>query len=97
MARVIKKRARQYNLPIVIEPCQEGGFFGRCPVLTGCHVEAETIAEAIEFLEDAIKQYVISCREHGDSLPAEIEAYETDAACEEKLPVNFILPVRLAI
>ena len=59
----------------MIEPCPEGGFFGRCPALAGCNVEAETIAEAVEFLEDAIKQYVISCREHGDALPAEIGAY----------------------
>lgn len=97
MEKVVKKRARQYNLPIVIEPCKEGGFFARCPVLPGCHVEAETIAEAIEFLEDAIKAYVASCREHGDSLPVEIEAYETDKSLEKKLPVNFMLPVRVAL
>lgn len=97
MRKVLRKRARQYNLPIVIEPCKEGGFFARCPVLPGCHVEAESIAEAVEFLEDAIKVYVASCREHGDPLPAEIAAYQTEKSLEKKMPVNFMLPVRMAL
>lgn len=97
MKKALRKTSKQYNLPIIIEPCEEGGFFARCPVLPGCHVEAESISQALEFIEDAIRAYVESCREHKDSLLSEIAAYENEEKIAKKLPLSLILPVKLSL
>jgi len=44
-----------YLYPIVIEPCEEGGFYASCPVLQGAHAEGETYAETLENLESIMK------------------------------------------
>lgn len=44
-----------YLYPIIIEPCEEGGFFARCPVVQGAHAQGETYAETLENLESVIK------------------------------------------
>jgi len=92
----IKKKLTQYNLPVFIEPCEEGGYFASCPSLAGCFVEAETIPQAIEYLEDTVEQFIKSYKKHGDPLPAEIKALQTKSAKEEYFPISLFLPVRLA-
>ena len=47
---------RQYRL--VIEPCEEGGYFGRCPDLQGCYVQGETYQETLAELKAAIAAHV---------------------------------------
>jgi len=68
MARKIRRKVTKYNLPIVIEPCEEGGYFTRCPVFPGCFVESETTPQALEYIEDAIRLFIESHKELGDSL-----------------------------
>ena len=58
----MRKRKTQLY-PIVIEYLAEGGYYAECPVLPGCHVEANTYAEAVENLEDAIRIFLDSYRE----------------------------------
>jgi predicted RNase H-like HicB family nuclease len=43
---------------IVIEPCEEGGYFAYCPLLQGCHAEGETFGEVIDNLKDVIKAHL---------------------------------------
>jgi len=43
-----------YLYPIIMEPCEEGGFFAKCPTLQGVHAEGETYAEALENIESVI-------------------------------------------
>lgn len=90
----IKKRLTQYNLPVFIEPCEEGGFFGSCPTLPGCFVEADNLGQAISYLEDAISKFIQSYKERGDPLPESIKYFE---AREEKtsFSVSLFLPVQL--
>ena len=44
--------------PIIIESCEEGGYFAHCPILQGCHVEGETLGEVIDIIHDVIKVHV---------------------------------------
>ena len=44
-----------YLYPTIIEPCEEGGFFAKCPLLQGAHAQGETYAETLENLESVIK------------------------------------------
>lgn len=44
----------QYHFPVIIEQCEEGGYFGECPSLAGCRVQGESYEETMNELEAAI-------------------------------------------
>lgn len=88
------RRHSLYNLPIVIEPCEEGGYVAICPSLPGCHVEADTVPQVMEYLEDAIKTYIQSLKAHGDSIPKELEAMEADQSARN-IPMSFVWPFQV--
>ncbi len=48
----------KYKLPIEVESLAEGGFLAVCPILQGCHAEGETIAEALENVEDVARNII---------------------------------------
>jgi len=58
-----------YNFPIIIEECEEGGYFGECPQIPGCHVEGETFNETLAELRAAIAGMIADYKECGDPLP----------------------------
>ncbi len=37
----------EYTFEIVIEECEEGGYYAECPAFQGCHVEGKTYEEII--------------------------------------------------
>lgn len=92
--RKIKKTLTQYNLPVFIEPCEEGGYFASCPSLPGCFVEAESISQAVDYLEDAIAKFIQSYQKHGDPLPEEIKFFKAEKE-KQSYPVSFFLPIQL--
>jgi predicted RNase H-like HicB family nuclease len=67
---------KSYKLPIEIEPLEEGGYLAVCPLLQGCHAEGETVAEAIENVEDVARQLIELMREDGVPLPGELKVVE---------------------
>ena len=58
---------KRYRFPIEIQTLDEGGYLAICPIFQGCHAEGDTIAEAIENLEDVAKTLLELRR--GDGLP----------------------------
>ncbi len=71
-----KHRAtKQYKLPVKIEALEEGGYLAICPVLQGCHTEGQTIAEALENLEDVARQLIELREEDGLPIPPELRRY----------------------
>lgn len=56
--------------PVVIESCEEGGFFACCPILQGCYAEGETYAEVIENIEDVIKTHIEIRKKHKEFIPS---------------------------
>ena len=38
---------KEYRYTIILEPCEEGGYFAMCPAFPGCQVQGETYEEAI--------------------------------------------------
>lgn len=93
----LKKKLTQYNLPVFIEPCEEGGYFASCPSLPGCFIEADTIPQAIEYLEDAVEKFIQSYKEHGDPLPDEVKNLQTDDINKQYYPISLFLPIRLSV
>ncbi len=59
----------QYHFPVVIEHCEEGGYYGECPSLTGCHVQGESYEETMFELEAAISGMIDDYLLTGDPLP----------------------------
>jgi len=47
---------RDYD--VVLVDCEEGGYSAFVPALRGCWSEGETEAEAMENIQDAIREYL---------------------------------------
>ncbi len=45
-----------YRLPIEVQPLETERYLAVCSVIQGCHAEGDTIAEAIENLQDIARQ-----------------------------------------
>ena len=80
-----KKSTKILLYPIIIEACEEGGYFANCPSLQGCHAEGETYSEVIKNVEDVIKAHIEIRKKHGEFVP------EVVVKDREKISVN--LPV----
>ena len=42
-----------YNYKVIIEECEEGGYYAECPAFPGCHVEGDTYEQTISELKEA--------------------------------------------
>lgn len=49
---------RDYRFTVIIEPCEEGGYYGECPSLSGCHVQGESYEETVNELRQAIADII---------------------------------------
>ena len=58
-----------YLLAVVVERLEEGRFLASCPGLQGCHAEGNSIAEALENLEDVARIHIQLSMEKGLPLP----------------------------
>ena len=63
---------KKYLLKVEVEALEEGGFLASCPELQGCHAEGDTIAEALENVEDVARVIIELCIEKGLPLPPEL-------------------------
>lgn len=54
----ILKPNKMRVFPIIIEPLEEGGFLANCPLLQGCRAEGNTYGEAIENIQDVIREKI---------------------------------------
>jgi predicted RNase H-like HicB family nuclease len=60
---------KEHRFTIIIEPCDEGGYFAMCPVFPGCHVEGETYEETIDEMKKAIEAFIADYMEENEPLP----------------------------
>jgi len=68
---------KEYSFTVAIEPCKEGGYFGTCPSIPGCHVQGETYEETLRELKAAIKAMIEDYIEDKEVLPAGEVAFTT--------------------
>ena len=57
------------NYPIVIYPCEQGGYVAEVPALKGCLAQGETLAETLDELETVKKLWLETAEKLGRSLP----------------------------
>lgn len=55
--------------PIVIYPCEEGGFVAEIPALRGCLAQGETLEETLEELITVRNFWLETAEKHGQKLP----------------------------
>lgn len=60
--------------PIVIYPCEEGGFVAEIPALKGCLAQGETLEETLQELITVRTLWLETAQKHGQTLPDEGKA-----------------------
>lgn len=60
-----------YNYKIVVEECEEGGFYAECPAFPGCHVEGETFEETMSEMKHALRVFIDDFIERKEELPSD--------------------------
>jgi len=80
---------KNYKVQVIIEPCEEGGYFATCPALQGCHAEGETYLEALENIQDIIRIHLESRAELGTLTSGQAEV----ASLIDTFKVELVVPV----
>jgi antitoxin HicB len=62
--------------PIVIYPCEEGGYVAEIPALKGCLAQGETLAEVLQELEIVTNLWLETAEKYGQKLPDLAESLE---------------------
>lgn len=57
------------NYPIVIYPCEEGGFVAEIPSLKGCLAQGETMENTLEELMIVRELWLETAQKKGQKLP----------------------------
>ena len=63
----------EFRYTVLFEPAEEGGYVVTCPALPGLVREGDTLEEARQMAEDAIRGYLESLSKEGKPLPSDIE------------------------
>lgn len=66
-----------YNYKVIIEECEDGGYYAECPAFPGCHVEGDTYKQTISELKEAIKVFVDDYKKRNEKLP--IDNFSVDS------------------
>jgi antitoxin HicB len=58
-------------LTVILEPEEDGGYSVHCPALPGCSSQGDTLEEALENIQEAIRGVLKVGRKHGMPTPKE--------------------------
>lgn len=58
------------NYPIVIYPCEEGGFVAEIPALSGCLAQGETLEETLQELMIIKDLWLQTAQKYNQKLPS---------------------------
>ena len=75
-------------IPVEVEPLEEGGYLAVCELIQGCHAEGETVAEALDNLEDVARILLELRREDGLPPPEGLEEFRPGKVVKAQLVVS---------
>jgi len=52
------ERDLDYHFKVIIEECDEGGYFADCPSFQGCHAEGITYEETLAEIKNVITGFI---------------------------------------
>ena len=58
-----------YSFKIIIEECEEGGYYAECPSFQGCHVEGDTYEETLSEIKSAIAGFIQDYKQNKEPIP----------------------------
>ena len=61
----------EYTFKVIVEECEEGGYYAECPAFQGCHVEGETYEETMSEIKQVIADFVDEYRKNGEEIPVD--------------------------
>lgn len=62
-------KKKEYRFTVIIEPCEEGGYFAMCPAFPGCHVEGDTYEDTLGEMKAVIDAFIEDYRQEGEPIP----------------------------
>jgi predicted RNase H-like HicB family nuclease len=75
-------------LPVEIEVLEDGTYLAICDAIQGCHAEGETIAEALDILEDVARILLELRKEDGLPPPPGLDELQADSVLSAKVVVS---------
>jgi len=75
-----EKKMRIFNYTVIFKPLDEGGYDVIVPAIPEICTFGETIEEAREMVEDAIKCYIESAIELNETIPVDREIFSEKIA-----------------
>ena len=85
---MLKKDINFSLYPVLVEPCEEGGFFASCSLLQGCHAEGQTYGEAIDNIKEVIQAHLELRQKHREIVSSVKIAKATDLSIQFPVPIN---------
>ncbi len=79
---------KKYLLKVEVEQLEEGGYLATCPDIQGCHAEGQTVAEALEILEDVARILLELRKEDGLPLPEGLESVPPEMVIKAQVVVT---------
>ncbi len=67
------RKRKSFVFPVRVEALDEGGYLAICDSIQGCHAEGETIAEALDNIEDVAHVLLELQKQYGVPFPANLE------------------------
>lgn len=67
------EKVSQYELPIKIEPQEEGGYLATCSIWKDCYAQGETIDEAVREIIAVAQSLIEVCKEEGLKIPLKLQ------------------------
>jgi predicted RNase H-like HicB family nuclease len=71
---------KSYQFTVVYERDEDGRYVAICPGLPGCYTEGETLDEARELIEDAIKLHIEDHLSRGEPIYSEVSTSQVKVA-----------------
>ena len=87
MDQMSEKQAVQVVIAVRVESLEEGGYLAICDAIQGCHAEGDTVAEALEELEQVAAALLEVQKEDGLPLPADLEMFRDGTVIKAQLVV----------
>lgn len=62
---------------VILTPIEDGWWMAEVPSLPGCHTQAETKEEALEYIKDAIELHILTLQDMGKPIPEDNVEFAT--------------------
>ncbi len=61
----------EYVFKVIVEECEEGGFYAECPTFQGCHAEADSYEEVMSEIKALVAGFVDEYKKNNEPLPVD--------------------------